>query len=493
MNGANSKNSHPLVSYFITYFPYALTFVFALILRFGYLGQQSLWIDEAFVAWFTDKPWLDVFYSLHLDGGNLPAHFVFVKILTRILGYSEFNLRLFSAIVSTLGVVLAVILGWMVGGKAGAWGAGWFWSFSPMGIWYARDAKPYALSSVLGLALLITYLVLIRGRSTVFRIIAFIVLVVGYLSHYYFFLVAMALIMIAIAEMRHKPLFFRNWFGLSMAAFLPLAVWLYWYLSQAEPHLGIGWIQQPVWRDISQTIWNLMSGYGGNYSLQSTLFGAITLVFCVFGLVSGPHSRLSRQVLVFGLIAVVGGVWIVSQKRPIYMDRYFIVLLPFITLLVGIGAGRLWELLVERIKQPLLSWITIIGLIILWVVGLWAGIQVFSRINYTREDWRGLVDYLNIQRENQPPALWFSDAEGIIPFRFYDQSEIQIITSEAPPECKSPCWWVLRQPYTATHAFAQGVTLENRPWLPVLPEGCQIENRWTSPSGIGLWQVLCSD
>ena len=42
-------------------------------LRFDSLGRASLWIDEAFVDWFTNKSWSEMFTALHLDAVFLPA------------------------------------------------------------------------------------------------------------------------------------------------------------------------------------------------------------------------------------------------------------------------------------------------------------------------------------------------------------------------------------------------------------------------------------
>lgn len=125
-------------------------------------------------------------------------------------------------------------------------------------------------------------------------------------------------------------------------------------------------------------------------------------------------------------------------------------------------------------------------------IGLWAGMQVHIDEKYAREDWRGLTAYLGGKVESNP-RIWFSDHESFVPFLYYLQSEIQVLDYIEPPTCQSPCWWIIRQPYTATHAFAQAISVPERPWLPEIPEECQVINRWESPTGLALWKVQCRE
>lgn len=477
--------------------PLALIFFLGAGLRFYHLASPSLWIDEAFCSWFMSHSWSGLLNTLHIDGGNLPAYFVINKALTDVIGRDELGLRFFSALASSLGIILAMNLGRMVGGRAGSLAAGWFWAFSPMATWYARDAKPYAFASVLALALLIVYLAMQGGRNGPLRWAAVALLVIGSLSHYYFFLVIMAMILFAAAEMRRRPKFFRHWVGLTLVSLVALALWLGWFFSQPTPSLGIGWIQQPLFTDPLATLWNLFSGYGSaawsdEATQASTAFGALVVLLCGIGLSGGLAKWLSRNAFVFGILFPVAAVWVVSQRRPIYMDRYFIVLLPFVALMVAVGASRLWGWLSPRLKPASFTpAFTASLLAVALVVGFWAGWQVQVADHYTREDWRGLANQMLVEGGNGKPSLWFSDPEGVIPFEYYYPAGAGYLPAGPPPICQASCWYVMRQPYTATHAFAQGVADPDRPWLPALPERCVVSHRWQSVSGVALWKVAC--
>jgi hypothetical protein len=123
-------------------------------------------------------------------------------------------------------------------------------------------------------------------------------------------------------------------------------------------------------------------------------------------------------------------------------------------------------------------------------IGLLSGWQVHSDKKYEREDWIGLVDY--IKRDGNAPNTWFLDPYSLLPFEFYFRGDPEFIISDQPPVCVPSCWYILRQPYTATHAFAQGVTLPNHPWKPVIPPECSLMDEWESPTGLALWKVSCT-
>jgi hypothetical protein len=115
---------------------------------------------------------------------------------------------------------------------------------------------------------------------------------------------------------------------------------------------------------------------------------------------------------------------------------------------------------------------------------------VHSARKYALEDWRGLTAYLSSKTEDRP-LLWLSELEAIVPLHYYGLAEFEQVQSAPPPACQTSCWWVLRQPYTTTHALAQGIDVPGRPWKPSPPPGCQFLDGWDSPTGVALRRVAC--
>lgn len=466
----------------------------ATLLRLYHLGLPSLWHDEAFTWYFTQLPWLEMLDTVRLDGVNPPFYYLGTKVFVDLLGDSELVLRLLSVIAGIVSVYFGWLLGWQAGGRTGGLVGAWLVAFHPMAIHYARDARPYSL--VLALAILLVYLFtrLQKESSPRLWFFAYITLLVGQLSHYFFFVLGGALVMIALVEIKRKRLFFRGWMLLWLGAFLPLAAWIGWYFSQPNPSLGIGWIDLPSMDAPLGTLWNLLTGYGGVLSSTSVVFGIIVLSIILFAQFKGKPKRRIRQVMWFGLLIPIAGVWLISQRRPVYVDRYFIVLLPFVVYLfaAGVQTAAQWMQKNNSGQERWEKGFTLIWIGIL-IVGFWVGFQVHVDEKYSREDWRGLIIYLE-ENGGENPRLWLSEPEASVPMQYYYRKDLgSASTSGFPLVCESACWWVWRQPYTATHAFSQAVTLPNRSTLPAVPEGCTILDSWESSSGLSLKKVVCVD
>lgn len=274
-------------------------------------------------------------------------------------------------------------------------------------------------------------------------------LVLGHLSHYYFFLFGGTLSLFAVANLRRDQTFFRSWILAWGAGFLSLLGWLIWYFSQPEPTLGAGWISQPNLADIIGTLWNLFSGYGGVVSWPTALFGLATTILVAISIIYRGKQRNESLTIWFGVLTPLLGMWLISQLRPLYMDRYFIVLLPYVLLLVCRGSYTLWE----RTKSSSYSkQLSSSIMFVVAIISVWAGLQVHTAPQYERENWVGLSAYLAVQ-SNPTDEVWLSDSSVKLPLAFYGLDDYTEIASEMPPRCNLACWWVLRQPYTTTHAF----------------------------------------
>jgi mannosyltransferase len=460
----------------------------AAVVRFWFLGRHSLWIDEAFTWQFVLRPWEEMLEATRLDGVNPPFYYMAVKAVWLLLGESEFSLRFLSALVGTAGVGLAAALGCWLAGRAGAFTAAWLWAFHPMLVFFSVDARPYALATCLALAFWWAFLRLRAGETTFWLwAAAFFSLALGQLTHYFFFLVGGSAMLIAMLEMHLHQGFFRRYFSLWLLALLPTALWVWWYFQQPEPHLGIAWIVQPNIGDPLLTLWNLASGYGGVLSLPTALFGVVTLGLVLAGLVSDGQENVTRKMVVSGVLAPLVGVWLLSMRRPVYVDRYFNLLLPCMAVLAAYGGSRAWQWLHTQKRL----WVGVI-VVLLGVLGVWAGVYANLAPHYAREDWRGLAQILQTEAE-ETPRLWLIQKQMQAPLEYYYRQPYTLLPEDILPDCMTGCWWVARQDYTPTHAFTQAVTDPRHPWIPELPAGCQRLFAWDSPTGVLLWQAVCAE
>ncbi len=435
---------------------------------------------------------MDMIDTVRLDGVNPPVYYLGVKFISAFLGEGEAALRALSVIAGMFAVWIAYRVGLEVGGWIGGIAASWIWAFHPMTVWFSRDARPYALVAFLGITLVWLYLRLRNGGSLKLWLLAFLVLALGQLTHYFFFLLSGILVLISLVEIRDQPGLFRGTALITVAAFLPLGGWIGWYFSQPNPSLGIGWISHPVPSDIWLTLWNLLSGYGGVYTGATIIFGLGIGLLIVFSLRDPDQGGWMASIAGLGLLLPVGAVWILSQRRPVYVDRYFIVLLPLIAVMAAVGAKNVGVRFVNIVSLQRHGRVPIIVFFIMLAFGNWVGWRVHLNPGYAPEDWAGLVGYFRMHVEADS-RVWFSEPEATIPFQYYLRGEVDAVLGTQPPQCLPACWWVIRQPYTETHAFSQAITNPLRPWVPEVPIECQVLERWDSPTGLRLWEVHCEE
>ena len=450
------------------------------------LGAQSLWLDETYTWWFTRLGWGDLLQAARIDAVNPPLYYIFVKLLAP--SGSEVALRFPSVLAHLGGIAAAAYLGYILGGRPGAIAAVWVWAAHPMTLWAARDARPYALTAALAVLAVGLFLRLQHAWSRSFAFLTGLVVALGLLTHYFFFVLVAALLALAAVDLRRSPAFFRRWTVLALLAMFPLAIWLVWFFSTGSPSLGIGWIRAPVLEDIPLTLWNLTSGFGGIADLPSTLLGLLLVLILGIGL-AGAARGLGLRFGLAGLLLPIVGVWLISQRRPVYVDRYFVVVLPFVVGLVALGVDSLART-IGRGRTHRATWV--LAAVAAGLVVLSAGLTVHTAQKFTKEDWRGLAAFLKSQAAEADP-LSLSEPEIAVPLGYYfDESFLDGTPSHLLlPACGWTCWAVLRQPYTATHAFTQTVKEAGRPTSGEALPLCRQTAGWTSPTGLEVRQLVC--
>jgi uncharacterized membrane protein len=453
-------------------------------LRFYQLGAQSLWIDEA-ATWFrVSLPWSLLLPSLR-NGPNLPTSYALVKLVTDVFGDSEFWLRFPSAFFGTLAIPAAIGLGRRIGGKAAGLLAGWFWAVHPLAIFYARDAKTYAITSFLALSLLWLHLRMKTGeRSKRQWAAVYALLLAGLLSHYFFAILAGLLLLSALQSLRSDPDFFRRWALATILCMLPLLLWVAWFYALEQPMLGNGWIDVPTLTNPLLTLWNLLSGYGGQLSPQTAAFGLVGGLVLVAGLVWGQRRREAWLALGLALALPMGAMLLVAWRKPLYMDRYFIVLLPVVTYLVASGGAALWARLRDSLTMDRRRRL-VIGLFAgALLLGAWVGSSVHMQSHYAKEDWRGLAAHLRAVDGQNAELL-----DGrLIPLWYYYQDDYAV----ADLSCESGCWEILRRAYMPAHEFTSAIDHTDRPWRTQPPSTCTVIDEWVSPTNLIARKLVCS-
>ena len=101
-------------------------------------------------------------------------------------------------------------------------------------------------------------------------------------------------------------------------------------------------------------------------------------------------------------------IFILSQFRPLFLDRYFLFLLPALALLAAAGLGRLPS-----------RWLTTLGLVLFACLSV-RGVEIYSERDFdmAQEDWRSATRYV-LDRAQEGDVLIFHAIMGRMPFEYY--------------------------------------------------------------------------
>ncbi|MDZ4766419.1 MAG: glycosyltransferase family 39 protein, partial [Chloroflexota bacterium] len=129
--------------------------LFAAFLRFHHLGTQSLWYDEGNSYVQSIRTFTEIADNAARDI-HPPGYYWLLATWRLLTGESEFALRSLSAFASILTVALTFAVGRRLFGGVGGLIAAAFTALNTFSIYYAQEARMYALLSLWGTASLYT-------------------------------------------------------------------------------------------------------------------------------------------------------------------------------------------------------------------------------------------------------------------------------------------------------------------------------------------------
>ncbi len=118
------------------------------VLRFLYLGRQSVWVDEGF-SWLAQQLSFRSITRLSLNDVHPPLYYYLLKASLWVLPDTEFGMRFVSVLCSV--ATLAVMMNFVYRrwGHRAACYVGLLAALSPFDIYYAQEARMYTLLSLL--------------------------------------------------------------------------------------------------------------------------------------------------------------------------------------------------------------------------------------------------------------------------------------------------------------------------------------------------------
>lgn len=454
-------STHQIIERHRDWLSLGLIVLVGLALRLYRLGAQSLWLDEAFSWLVASQP---VGRGLNLALINFvhpPLYYLLLHPVT-LVSQSEFALRLPSALLGTLSIVLIYKLGRDLDGREGdarARGllAAALLAVNPFHVWFSREARNYQLVFVLALLLLYLFHQLLQGRK---RWPAFVIIsALSYLTHYFTLLLPLVQFLYFLAHFKRRYRLFRRWFLAQVVAALPLGLWLIALFLQEEQSIGIAWIPRPRLITPLLTLWDFALLYAegwlpwGLFALP--LFGLILLL--------GFQARRRRALLALWLVAppltLASISWLMG--RYFYVDRYLIISLPAFVLLLAQG------LLALKKRVPRNRWLAGAATAVLLLASALSVGQIFWDGDLEKADWRGVGRLLEAGYR-QGDLVVLRTVEHIVPLHYYfpDPEWTFLVDNPAPDpwaeiETRAEqIWLVWGNPHGSNHLTAQSLPVD---------------------------------
>lgn len=412
---------------FVSRFVLLILFLLAFALRLYRLENQSLWWDEGI--------------SLHLATTSLaeliadraanihpPLYFIGLKAWVTLVGTTPFAARYFSLLGSWLqgAAVYALCRHWL-SLKAG-WIALFLFTFSPLSIIYAQEARVYAWLPLFYLALLlITWRIIQKPNPpTRYWFLLGLVAWLGFHAHYIaaFAIVYAGLWLLLSLYQQKRSVDLRRWFvtqfvvGLATLPWLAL-VWLNRSAVNIEANAGTYLTEPTPLPFLLAQVWVFhLTGLPGSLSRPVIQLLATIIAICLVLLIllrSSAPSLLRTLLPWFIPITAAFLAWSVrSFAHPRYVTIFAIMLIPIAAW--AIGDWRL-EARKRKLFVNLKSLVSILLFLSLLTISLLALRLYYFDPGVTKDDMRSVARYLEAQA-GADDLILVPDTDWSLPFEY---------------------------------------------------------------------------
>ncbi len=381
--------------------------------------NQSLWLDEAInvlatknfslIGMITDYARFDF---------HPPGYFFILWTWAKLFGTSEIAVRVPSAVFGLITIYLVFLIGQKIYSRNLGLLAAFLLAINPLHIYYSQEARMYSLAAMAVIINIYLVIKLIKEEKVgwVYLIGSnFLILMSDYVAYLIFPAIFVFLLL------TRKLLTLKRWFYSLIIPCLLGVWWLPIFLSQ----LNIGSTTAnnlPIWKMIV-----------GGFDLKTV---PLTLVKFIIGRISYPDKLIYYSALIPVCLLFI---WLLLRGYKKAMTFYKNLLSSW--LVVPIILASLISLVIPIYEYFRLLYI-LPAFIILVALGIFSyqrnlrntffvvitAVEIFSSLiylfnpSYQRENWKGLVNFLNIQNQS---VVLFESSGTFPPFDYYAKNRIK--------------------------------------------------------------------
>ena len=389
--------------------------------RFYRLGAQSLWVDEG-IAYAHSLRSLPELIPLLQRNVHAPAYFALLGLWEDIAGASELSLRILSALFSVISAAWAYALGRRLFHPIAGLAAAALVALNSFSIYYAQEARMYAMLAAVAGGSMWLYVGLMRGRRLTGAAIALGLLNgLGLYTHLAYSLVMLAQAALVLPWLLNRQRAWRTLLAYVCAILITIILFLPWLptaISQvfAQPNLAAAASPGAVLRVLMGWL-----SFGSVYEFSAGGINAAVYFVLLLGLI-GPKRRLMLLPVTWALVSVL--VYLHLELTT----RYIRFLLPT-QLAFALWMGRgLWVLWTQRIQSgpSILRFIPKAAAAVIsaaFLLTMANGLDVLYRHpDFQRDDIRGLAR--QIEESLRPGDAVLVSAAGVVEaLRYYYKAD----------------------------------------------------------------------
>jgi len=381
-----------------------IIFSAAFILRGFNIFKNDLWFDELMTDSYsvknininsslTGKPERDIFLQKASNDQHSMLYYALVYGFSSVFSGGK-SIRVVSLLFSMLFLLFFYKLAKMIFNKEASLIALLLACFSPVYIWYAQEARAYALIDCMSILTIYLFFLALQTNKIIywagFTIASILAL---YLSPYVIFL------LLATGAVIYSKNNIRNikiWSFCIVLVFLSLFPALFIFVKQLYFVKSSFWLPEPALKDVLLTLAVFNLGYSANF-IQ--LFSGLILFLALFIFGIRAFYRQDKEkasvILLLFLIPLTLVYLISVFMVPIYISRNLFIILPFYYLFIAFG--------INSIKKRILKTITILGVFSLMLLSI-----VNYNFGFMLESKNGKDFYKGIHlKKNYTQALTF--------------------------------------------------------------------------------------
>jgi mannosyltransferase len=301
----------------------------AIFLRFYHISYLSLWNDEAFSVFYYKTGLAFMWSEGLLRESSPPLYYMIVGVWVHLFGDSEMALRSLSAVSSIFAVGLVYMLAKTLLGRKPALAAALLFAVSATAIYYAQEARPYALLLLPVVTTLFTCSRFLRSPQAPLALVGYVI--AGTVSIYThatltFFVAACGIAVLHGLWRTHGPSWRRSalgWIGANVAVAVLAAPLLNGMLYHVESGI-LSWIPPANAHAIGAVLSNTFVGTMTPGHFPGGILAVLMASVLVVGIWRRPlPSPTTTIAVIIPLLYATLVVLVSLVSQPILLSRIF--------------------------------------------------------------------------------------------------------------------------------------------------------------------------